>query len=477
MEEDQIYICFDCIGDDYLKEMMQKNNNHNKCLYCEKNQETISMEELCELLKNIIENHYFLTPDEPVGYEYTLVKDKEIDYEWVRSGELLNFVLQELVGVDEDIANDIQEFISETYGDHMEYIEEDPYGDEAHYLEKEPDGQEFQNLWSFFKTIVITRGRFLNKNAEDILKELFSNLDSLKTVDGESVIKKITDNSRDRYIYRGRVSQSQESLKEILKDPVLNLSPPLPKVAKSGRMNAEGISVFYGAKDIDTCISEVRPPVGSTVVIGKFEIIRDVNILDFDVLREIHVRGSHFDPKYAEKLEQAFFLEHLVNELTKPVMPNDESLDYIPIQIVAEYLANQIDGIIFHSSQTAGEGKNIVLFNHSSRVKPKTLPKGSKVSVSFGWGTEDDYDDSITIFEEIAENKTVTAETNTRTHGGIINIDHHLFNDLDFEDSDDYRKFTLSLDINSMQVHEIKAVSYETNNRHISKVCTASLES
>ena len=57
-------------------------------------------------------------------------------------------------------------------------------------------------------------------------------------------------------------------------------------------------------------------------------------------------------------------------------MPSDETFDYLPTQAIAEYLATKvnprIDGIIFSSSQTGGEGRNVVLFNHASAAKIET---------------------------------------------------------------------------------------------------------
>jgi hypothetical protein len=38
-------------------------------------------------------------------------------------------------------------------------------------------------------------------------------------------------------------------------------------------MNAQGIAVFYGATDASVALAETRPPVGSKVLVGAFEII------------------------------------------------------------------------------------------------------------------------------------------------------------------------------------------------------------
>ena len=73
-------------------------------------------------------------------------------------------------------------------------------------------------------------------------------------------------------------------------------------------MNAQGISVFYGASDLATALAEIRPPVGSRVLVGKFDLARPVRLLDVEALRSVYVGGSIFDPAYIGHLELAQFL-------------------------------------------------------------------------------------------------------------------------------------------------------------------------
>ena len=54
-------------------------------------------------------------------------------------------------------------------------------------------------------------------------------------------------------------------------------------VGEGWTLNAEGIPVFYGALEKDTCVSEVRAPVGSNVVLARFRLLRlcDCSTLTF----------------------------------------------------------------------------------------------------------------------------------------------------------------------------------------------------
>lgn len=60
---------------------------------------------------------------------------------------------------------------------------------------------------------------------------------------------------------RARVFQSEDKLEMAMCRPDLQLGSPPALVAAAGRMNARGISVFYGANDPKAAIAEVRPPV------------------------------------------------------------------------------------------------------------------------------------------------------------------------------------------------------------------------
>jgi RES domain len=57
-----------------------------------------------------------------------------------------------------------------------------------------------------------------------------------------------------------------------------------------------------------------------------------------------------------------------------PVMPDDEPLDYLITQTIADYLANkseaEVDGIIYPSAQGSEAGLNIVLFHKAGAIRP-----------------------------------------------------------------------------------------------------------
>ena len=186
-------------------------------------------------------------------------------------------------------------------------------------------------------------------------------------------IRTITPGGAFSRIYRGRSAHDEAAQHQVFGQPLSQLSSPPRTKADVGRMNAAGISVFYGAFDANTCLAELRVPVGGAAIIARFDVSRPLRVLDLSKLEQVEETLSRFDPDYVERLSYQAFLRSFHDELKRAVLPGRESLDYLPTQAVAEYLWTQaeppLDGIIFGSAQISGAHKNIVLFPHACQVE------------------------------------------------------------------------------------------------------------
>jgi len=160
-------------------------------------------------------------------------------------------------------------------------------------------------------------------------------------------------------------------------------------------MNAAGIALFYGAIDRDVALAEARPPVGSKVLIGCFDVVRPLMLLDMEALEQVaSEKGSIFDPDYVIRLERAAFLRRLSRRISDPVMPGDCVRDYLPTQAIAEFLAamdEPLDGILYPSVQYGCQSgsvpsigrkdkRNVVLFRKTARVQP-LVQDGAEMTV------------------------------------------------------------------------------------------------
>jgi len=168
-------------------------------------------------------------------------------------------------------------------------------------------------------------------------------------------------------------------------------------------MNPRNISVFYGATHPKIALSELRPSVGSTVVMGEFEVLRPLKLLNLKRLQKVFTTGSIFDPDYTVKLGKTHFLKSLVTIMTRPTNPNNSDAEYLPTQLIADYLANAntatIDGILYPSSQTKKSGMNVVLFRSASKVEEIEIPEGTEIRTRMWEDYEDGSERSYSVVE------------------------------------------------------------------------------
>ena len=449
------YVCHGCIGDPFLR---TKCIRIATCSYCDAVGEALPLDDLAQSIHEVLQAHFELTSSQ----SDTFARDR-----WERSGELVEHVIADIACINEEIAADVRELLSDRYRLSYHALkdgEDAPYTSDACYEECGADDL----VWKTFCDQIRSHGRFFNTHAEDTLRHIFGDLDTHKTFRSKSVIREISLDDESSYIWRGRMARSPKELEDILKSPAREIGPPPPRLAKGGRMNASGIPVFYGAMEKDTCVAELRAPVGSQVVVAKFELLRPVRLLDLEALTEIwNIDASHFDPDYDKLGDRVASLRSLAREICRPVMPQDEAFEYLPSQAVAEYLANKLDlgldGIIFHSSQTDGARRNVVLFNHACGVVPDDLPEGTEVEVDICRPNYDE-DDDCRIW--VSETVPPTHSAPPRNDSAIL-LDSILSSSGWDEDANEdeevptFSKPTLRLDVKSVFVLEIKSVRYD----------------
>ena len=299
----------------------------------------------------------------------------------------------------EESAQDIQKILGDKYAD----FESAKMGDEtefssgSHYAEKGVTFEEWHRQWHSFENSLKTEARFFSQFAARHLASVFAGIETMSSNYGRPLIVDAGPNTSLASVYRARRFEAEDKLTTALIRPDLSLGPPAARQAKAGRMNAGGISVFYGANDPFAAISEIRPPVGSWVAVACFTISRPLRLLDLTALSEVtHGSGSIFDPVFIGQLERTLFLQSLSQRITRPIMPDDELLEYLPTQAVADFLATasgiKLDGILFPSAQVAGDALNIVLFHKAARVEEMDIPEGTKIEASSGNSGEDGWE-------------------------------------------------------------------------------------
>lgn len=399
-------ICFKCVGEPYLRAEIQKDGARRRCSYCQKTRRSYEIGEMAERIADVFGEHYVRTSDEPDSMQRMMLSDRESSYDWERDGEPVVWAIMNSADIPEEAAEAIQAVLEDANEDFDSAAmgEETEFSADTHYEEKGADDRAWQDEWNFFEQSLKTEARFFSRTAARHLASVFGGLSDMKASDGRPLVVAAGPGTQLGSLYRARVFQSNERLEEALCRPDQHLGPPPPRLANAGRMNARGISVFYGANTASVALAEVRPPVGSQVAVARFEIIRPLRLLDLTALADVHERGSIFDPSFGRRLERAMFLRSLSQRITRPVMPDDEAFEYLPTQAVADFLATEaelpLDGVLFPSAQATGAALNAVLFHKAARVEAMELPEGTKVTASTGEFYEEGWEREYTVTEE-----------------------------------------------------------------------------
>lgn len=411
-------VCAVCVREEFLREDIRKSGEVAICDYCgEEEEQTISAGELADRVEVAFENHFELTRSEPNSLEWAMMKDDEINYEWEQEGEPVLYAIANAAEIEEEVAQDVLEILQDRHYDRdlAEIGEIGPFDDEQHYEEKGPNDIELRQDWQQFEAHLKSEARFFSTYAQAILDKIFGDIANYKKRDGTSVVIDAGPDTPVGTLYRARVFQSQDELTKALPRPDLNVGPPPFQHATAGRMNAHGISMFYGATSEGMALGEVRPPVGSEVYVTQFELIRPLKLLDVAALKSVFVSGSVFDPNHIGQLERAKFLQHVSDRITQPVMPDHQPFEYLITQVVADYLASKtdpnLDGLAYPSAQVQGEEFNVALFHKSSRVEAMAFPEGTELRADC-WGSDEDgpYPEYTVVEETPSEVEAKRAE-------------------------------------------------------------------
>lgn len=388
-------VCGGCFGDVFLKRQITRDGEKGVCEYCGRTRKTLRLEQLADLFETAIGTHYERTASEPSPMEQAM-RDT-----WWRDGQPILELMQEIGETTEEIAEGIRYLLESRHSTREDYEMglETEFDSESFYEGKALPRSDLDAEWHLFEHRLKTESRYFSHTVTRTLDKIFNDLKEHRTYQGTSAIVDAGPDGTIKVLYRARVFQSDESLFRALERPEISIGPPPAPVAAAGRMNARGIPVFYGATHPEAALAEVRPPVGGKVVVAQFNVARPLRLLDVSSLKSLSVGGSPFDPLYLVRKQKAEFLEGLSERMTMPVMPDDEALNYIPTQVIAEYLASLddplLDGMIYPSAQAAEEMRNVVLFNKAAVVAKVKRADGVTFRVrdyeSYEGGPETEY--------------------------------------------------------------------------------------
>lgn len=234
------------------------------------------------------------------------------------------------------------------------------------------DGQFTENIfhskWRDFLRSIQFEHRFFNHIAKEFLDDLFHILTYDFDLKGKGVIKTIDAGVP---LYRARIAASIELIATIKSQPASELGPTPSRLASDQRMSPAGISVFYGALDRGTCISEIRPLVGDFAVSAEFRAMSELNLIDLNKLTECIVVEDIYHDEFVRHSHAVSFFKEMLFQMSRPAR-RESGNPYLPTQVIFEYLrvkfSDFTDGIIYSSVQQDQAGSCVALFPESSDV-------------------------------------------------------------------------------------------------------------
>jgi len=289
------------------------------------------------------------------------------DRVWYRqAGGELSDALGDLLNADLQNMGELIDALAETEGhvpgDPDEYFYDDSMNfDRMDYFE--PSGI---LAWQTALEELKRSRRFFSASTRTLFDRLFSDVDSLYEKVKNRRLPVVRSLAKGTTLYRARVCRTDDEYRLFVKDPLAHIGPPPSDHARDGRMNAKGVTVLYCARDVATCLAEMRPAIGMRLLTISVKTNMRLRILDFTRLERAWLENKlgHFHEQYFDELDRQYLLMRLHNLISQPVTPDREE-DYLITQTMAEYLAHvheePFDGIAFGSAQRAG-GVNVVLF-------------------------------------------------------------------------------------------------------------------
>lgn len=392
-DEEGPCVCDECISDGVLSDEIATEGDVRECDYCNQNHRpTVSIRWLGQRIDKVWQE--LIGEAEPTPY---IGDDDRMS--WEANGDNAITLLAEMLDAsDEKIAEDVLDFLG---SEHQFDIHDGGYDCydtvEEKYVIRLPDDRQYRDLWQSFCESLKHGRRFFSDVAEERLDEILGPILRGENTDYGAAIRTITPQDENRFVYRARVANDDASRRTIFAAPIKQLGPPPQAHCTAGRMNVTGIPVFYASFDVATCVAETRVPVGGSLIVGRFEVARPLRLLDLTQLSSIENRLSYFHPDYLRAQAYRSYLRGFHDEIKRPVIPGREALEYLPTQVVAEYLwtreENRVDGIIFGSAQMSGDHSNLVLFPHAAKIAGADEEIPRDIVQVFVWSGDPDEDE------------------------------------------------------------------------------------
>jgi hypothetical protein len=355
-------ICFRCISDRYLKQMVKDQASELDCDFCLRQSRkapiSIPFDAFMEVYAGALFQYYSHAENEPIAW------DSE-DREYVGTTYDTWDLVKDVIGEPSDNEKVVQAII-DSLG-HNIWCDKSPYSLTGAEL--------YETSWEAFCQTVKHETRYF---FDDTKPDPYSDripvpalLDELRDIIIEAGLT--TDFPANTQFFRIRPHKRDEVCNDWR-----SLGSPPAQSAVTNRMSAAGISVFYAALDMATAKVETsanRDPNDQRVLTGAaWTNTRSLKMLDLSKMPKI----PSFFAQVRYDRDHLLFLHEFVKSITQPVEHDGrEHIEYVPSQIVTEYFRHRyhpdenstLDGIVYPSAQRRG-GRSVIIFASQDDLNP-----------------------------------------------------------------------------------------------------------
>jgi len=356
------FVCSKHINESFIKKHIRNIGVKGTCNYCGRKLKVVELRQLLELI--IVGIEYLF--EDPLN---TRSYNKEGTHGF--DGNTFDFYdlwYEDYLGLeiqDDSLFEDIYKYLK----NHNLYCYKDEYESESGF---------WNSIWNRFQDVVKHEARYVF-HFENVFSK-YHLLDPVSILDKvqESILKfeLIREINIGTKLYRCR----QHKFENEITESKHMASPPQSISKDNGRMNPAGISMFYCSQNKELTIKEVvdfsdsAKPFYTTAIFKNSKKIRLVD------LSQLPKKSSIFNSTNNGDIETIFFLEEFIKDIAKPVLKGESIIEYIPTQIVTEYIRFNpklnVDGIIYPSSKD--HHNNFVLFyDHKKSIKELIFSKRS----------------------------------------------------------------------------------------------------
>jgi hypothetical protein len=362
---DDLSICYRCVSDQYLKQMIKNQADVMACSFCgrtsRKAPSCIQFNDFMDVYAGAILKYYNHAENEAIAWDS---EDQQYDGATYDTWDLVRDVLPP------SDREGVLDTIIDSFGPNT-WCERNPYSlsdfDQYRYGWEEFCDTVKHKLRYFFNDVDSPDGGSESIPVHKMLEGLGDLIDQYSLVITLPI---------DTLFFRIRVHNRNETC-----DNWESLGSPSPEKCVSNRMSAAGISVFYAALDVRTAkaetVANLKDSDKKILTGAMWKNTQPIRTLDFTKLPEIPDFYAPHDPYERERL---MFLHHFVENITQPVTHDGrEHIDYVPTQILTEFFRYrfhtegnaQLDAIVYPSAQRK-HGKSIVIFASHDDLNPQS---------------------------------------------------------------------------------------------------------